>query len=83
MDEVTAFVRELFKTPAFYTAALALAHSLLFYFVPAFPREIVVAADGLVTVIASVWTGKVVESKRQSARIAALEEKLHLMGLRP
>lgn len=83
MDEVTAFVRELFKTPAFYTALIGLSHALLFFFVPAFPQSILIAADALITVVASVWTGKTVEAKRQAVKIAALEEKLHLMGLRP
>lgn len=83
MDEVTAFVKELFKTPAFYTALIGLSHALLFYFVPAFPQSILIAADGLVTVVASVWTGKTVEAKRQAAHVAELESKLRVYGFKP
>lgn len=83
MDEVTAFVKELFKTPSFYTALIGLSHALLFYFVPAFPQSILIAADALVTVVASVWTGKTVEAKRQAVRVAELESELKAFGFRP
>lgn len=83
MDEVTAFAKELFKAPAFYTALIGLSHALLLYFVPTFPQSILIAADALVTVVASVWTGKTVEAKRQAVKIADLESKLKAFGFRP
>lgn len=70
------FVVRLFNEPAFYTAMLALAHAVLFYLAPTFPREIVVAFDSVVGVVASVWCGKTVETKRTAATIAALKARL-------
>lgn len=77
------FWQELFKAPAFYTAGLALIHAVLFYLAPTFPREIVVAADGFVAVVASVWCGKTVEAKRNAAQIEGMQARILELETRP
>lgn len=76
MNGFTSFAVEVLKTPAFYTACIALGHAILFWLFPAFPRDIVTGADMVIAVVAGVFCGKAVEVKRTAARIAGLEAEL-------
>lgn len=80
MNGFTAFVVEVLKTPAFYTAMIGLSHAVLFYFFPAFPRDIVAGLDMVIAVVAGVFTGKAVEVKRQAAHVAALQARIVALG---
>lgn len=71
---VAEFVKQLFRAPAFYPASLALAHAILFFFYPDFPRDIVTAADGLIAVFAVILTGQSVTVQYRQARAARLEQ---------
>lgn len=82
MDELKAFLLDVLKTPAFYTALMGLGHALLAYFAPNVPKDIILAVDSLIAVIAGVFTGKAIEAKRAAAHIAQLEAKLKAFGLK-
>lgn len=75
---------QLIKTPALWVAVVGLYHALLAWLVPTFPQPVIVAIDGVVFVIASVVTQRVIKAyvatKRLIAelnvKIAALEAKV-------
>lgn len=75
---------QLIKTPALWVAVVGLYHALLAWLAPTFPQPVIVAADGVVFVIASVVTQQVIKAyvaAKQllavlNAKIAGLEARV-------
>lgn len=45
------------KNPAFWAALISLGNAIVLYFIPTFPKEILVPLDTLIGIIASAFAG--------------------------
>lgn len=61
-------LKTILRLPAFYTALLALVHTVIAAAWPTFPSSIIVAGDALVLVVAGVFTSQQVMAERAQSR---------------
>ena len=64
-------LKTVFRLPAFYPAALALAHALIAWLLPTVPAAVITAGDGVVMVVAGVLTYQQFQADRATRSVQA------------